>query len=199
MLRGIAWNTCDQIFQAALPLGGMLVLVRVISPAKYGRAGAVLGFLTLLNTFNCANFMVHASQLPDGAEPDWSLHWSAGLYIQIALTGTCHLLAGFYWLFTAYRPIAPLLHLAALGLLIDSANRLGYTMLQCAVDFQRLRIVHGLGTLASVTVTLALGLAGSGAYAIVLGSNVVAALPFSIDLFVVRCWRPRVGWWRWPD
>jgi PST family polysaccharide transporter len=48
-------------------------------------------------------------------------------------------------------------------------------------------------------VTLAVGLAGGGAYAIVLGSNVVSALPFGVHLFLVRGWRPQTGWWRWPD
>jgi 3-mercaptopyruvate sulfurtransferase SseA len=43
------------------------------------------------------------------------------------------------------------------------------------------------------------GLAGGGAYAIVLGSNVVTPLPFAVDLLFVRRWRPRPGWWRWPD
>lgn len=199
VLRGIAWNTLYQIFQAALSFGAMLVLVRVIPPAEYGRVGVVLGFLVLLNAFSCGVFMAQALQLPDGVEPDWSLHWSAGLYIQIALSSTCHLLASFCWLTTDYRPIAPLLHIAAVGLIIDMANRLGFTMLQRAMDFQRLRIVHGLGAFLSVAVTLALGIAGSGAYAIVLGSNVVTALPFTIDLLVVRRWRPRHGWWRWPD
>src|SRR5262249_7472286 len=93
----------------------------------------------------------------------------------------------------------PLLHLAALGLIIDSPNRLGFTMLQRAMAFQRLRIVHGLGMFASLGVTIGLGLAGGGAYAIVLGNNVVAALPFTVYLLLVRRWRPQPGWWRWPD
>jgi O-antigen/teichoic acid export membrane protein len=197
--RGIAWYTLYQTFQVALTFGSMLILVRVIPAAEYGRVSVVLGWLTLLNALSCGVFMEQALQLPDGIEPDWSLHWSAGLYIQATLSGICHALAGLCWLVAAYKPIAPLLHLAALGLIIDSPNRLGFTMLQRAMAFQRLCIVRGLGMFVSLGVTIGLGLAGCGAYAIVLGSNVVTALPFTVDLLFVRRWRPQPGWWRWPD
>ena len=199
VVRGMAWNTLYQIFQTALTFGAMLILVRVIPAAEYGRVSVVLGWLTLLNALSCGVFMAQALQLPDGVEPDWSLHWSAGLYIQGALSGACHVLAGFFWLVTAYKPIAPLLHLAALGLVIDWPSRLSVTMLQRSMAFQRLYIIQGFSTLMNVGVTVGVGLAGGGAYAIVLGSNVVTALPFAVDLLLMRRWRPQPGWWRWPD
>ena len=199
LARGIAWNTFYQVFQALVSFAAMLVLVRIIPPGEYGRVGAVLGWLALLNAFNCEHFMSQALQLPDGEEPDWSAHWSAALYIQLALEVAAQLLAGLCWLVPRYRPIAPLLHVAALMLLIDAASRLGMTTLRRRLDFRRFRIIAGVSTVASLTVTIALGLAGAGAYAIVIGSNLVTALPFGVDLLVVRRWRPRAGWWRWPD
>jgi PST family polysaccharide transporter len=95
--------------------------------------------------------------------------------------------------------MAPLLHLGAFGLLFDSANQIGGTMLRRAMDFRRFRIIYAVGTLTSVVVTLVVGLAGGGAYAIVLGSNVVTGLPFAVDLLLVRRWRPTARWWRWPN
>ncbi|MGB0110909.1 MAG: hypothetical protein WBP52_20620, partial [Terriglobales bacterium] len=74
--HGLAWNTIYQVFQTVLSFGAMLVLVRVIPPAEYGRATAAVSWLLLMCSFGCAQFMNHALQLPKDVEPDWSLHWS---------------------------------------------------------------------------------------------------------------------------
>jgi len=197
--RGVVWTGAYQIFEAGLAVGAMLVLVRLIPPAEYGRFGAVLGFLTLVNSFSSGVFTIQALQLADGRAPDWSLHWSAGLYIQSLLTLICHAFAGLCWLAPAYRPLAPLLHLAAFGLMLDWPAQLRAVMLRRQMDFPRLKILLAFSTVAKLAVTLLVGLTGGGAYAIVLGSNVVTPLPLAIDLLLVCRWRPRPGWWRWPD
>lgn len=197
--RGIAWNGLYHLFQIAVTFSAMLVLVRIVPPVEYGRAAAVVGWLAVLNAFNCGQFMAQALQLSDEAEPDWSLHWWAGLYVQGTLSVVCHVVAAGCWVFPAYRPIAPLLHLAGLGLILDGPNRLGGIMLRRAMDFRRLRIVEGIGMLVSVAGTLVVAGLGGGAYAIVLGGNVLSALPFTFDLLLVRRWRPRQCWWRTPD
>jgi PST family polysaccharide transporter len=197
--RGITWNAGGQLVEAGLAFGAMLILVRIIPPAEYGRVGVVVGLLTLLNSFSFAAFAAQALQAPDGEEPDWTLHWTAGLHVQSALMLACHLLAGLCWLAPAYRPVAPLLHLAAFGLILDWPARLRAVMLRRALDFPRLKALALIATAAQLGVTIAVALAGGGAYAIVLGSNVVTALPLGGDLLLVRRWRPRPGWWRRPD
>ena len=197
-MHGVAWNTLYQVFQAMLSLAAMLVLVRVIPPSEYGRATAVVGWLLLMGSFGCAQFMNHALQLPDDKEPDWSLHWSMGVYIQSALCIVSQIVAGLCWFAPTYRSIAPLLHIAGIGVLLECGNRLRVTMLRREMDFRRLRIVYSTGTVMSVAVTIGLGLYGYGAYAIVLGQNVIVGVPFSVDLFFVHGWRPEPAWWRWP-
>jgi O-antigen/teichoic acid export membrane protein len=199
VVHGITWCTMYHIFQSVVSFLVMIFLVRIIPPTEYGRVSAMLGFLTFLNSFNSSVFMSQALQLPDGVEPDWSLHWSAGFYIHIVLGGACQALAGICWLFSAYRPIAPVLHLAGVGLLLDWPNQLRLVMLRRTMAFRRMQILFSVATFASLAVTLALGLAGGGAYAIVVGSNVISGLPFTIDLLVISRWRPQPGWWRWPD
>jgi O-antigen/teichoic acid export membrane protein len=198
VVRGIAWNTLYQFFQIAVSFGAMLLLVRVIPPTEYGKATAVVGVLTILNTLNSSLFMSQALQLTDGIEPDWSLHWSVGICIQCALSILCHAVAGLCWLIAVYRPLAPLLHIAAVGLMLDAPNQLRLMMLRRAMDFRRLRILSSVGTLVSIATILALGLKGGGAYGIVLGSNVFIGLPFGFDLLFVQRWRPKPGWLR-PD
>ena len=199
VLRGIAWTTVYRVFEVLLGFGAMLFLVRVIAPDDYGRASAVIGLMTLLNAFGCSMFMAEALQLPDEAEPDWTLHWSAGFYIQLALGVACQAVAGVCWLYPPYYEIAPLMHLVGVGLMLDWPNWMGGIMLRRELNFRRLQILNGVTTLLSLGVTLGLGVAGAGAYALVLGSNVARALPFGADLLIVRGWRPAPGWWRWPD
>lgn len=199
LARGIAWNTWYHLFGTAVALGAMMILVRIIPPAEYGRFGAALGLLALLNSFNFVGFVAQALQLPDGQEPDWSLHWSAGLYIQTSLMLVCHGLAGLCWLAPDYRAIAPLLHLAAFGLVLDWPAQLWAAMLRREMDFRRLKVLHACSTILNLLVTIIAGLAGGGAYAIVLGGNVITPLPLVVDLLIVRRWRPGPRWWGWPD
>jgi O-antigen/teichoic acid export membrane protein len=198
ILSGIGWNAAFQVFHTALTFGTMLFLVRIIPPVEYGRVGALLGVLMALNAFGCGAFMAHALQLPDGEEPDWSAHFGAGLYVQVGLCVLANLVAGLFWFLPQYRPIAPLLHLGAFGLLFDWPSQLRIVMLRRALDFRRYRIVLACAALGSVGTQLALGLAGFGAVAIVLGANVITAIPFGVDLLLVHRFRPRPGWWRWP-
>jgi len=102
------------------------------------------------------------------------------------------------WLSPGYRPIAPLVHIAAVGVFLDWPNHLGATMLRRALDLRRLRLVAALGITLRLVTTLALALDGKGAYAIIIGNNVVTAIPFGVDLLLVRRWRPKPGWWRVP-
>ena len=45
ILKGVAWTTGYRVFATFAQFGAMLVLVRIIPPEEYGRAGAVVGVL----------------------------------------------------------------------------------------------------------------------------------------------------------
>ena len=199
LIHGLTWSAAFQVFDVILSFASMLVLVRIIPPRDYGQVAAVVGMLGLVNLFNVHLFFEHALQLPDHDEPDWNLHWTCGFYIQLAQALFCHAVAGLCWFVRGYRPIAPLLHIAAFGVLLDWPNGLGATMLRRQLNLRRLRIVAAVGVTLRLVTTMALALAGLGAYAIVIGGNVVTALPFTLDLLVVRGWQPKRGWWRWPS
>ena len=199
IVRGIAWTSGYRVFAGLAQFGAMLVLVRVIPPAEYGRAGAIVGLLTLVNTFSCGVFFNQALQLREGEEPNWSLHWRAGFWIQAVLFVVTNALATALWFSPNQRSIAPLAHLASLGLLFESASSLRGAMLRRYMAFRRIRILDGISKIASILVMLSLGLAGWGAFAIVLGANVVSAVPGAVDLLLVKRWRPDTGWFRFED
>ena len=99
--RGIVWNSAFQVFLVGTSFVSMLVLVRLLSPAEFGRATAATGVLALINCFNCSYFIAQAIQLREGEEPDWGAHWQAGFYIQFVLFMICNGVAGLAWLFAA--------------------------------------------------------------------------------------------------
>jgi PST family polysaccharide transporter len=197
--RGLVWNSAFQIFLVGISFVSMLVLVRFVSPAEYGRAAAVTGILALINCLNCGAFIAQALQLPAGETPDWSAHWRAGFCIQTLLCLACNAVAGAAWLFPAYRPMAPVLHVASIGLLIDVPSQVANIRLRRAMNFRTLRIVHAFAAIVTVVSSIALALSGAGAYALIISSNVLHGLPFGFYLLAVERWRPSQNWWSWPD
>jgi O-antigen/teichoic acid export membrane protein len=195
VIGGIAWNLAFQLFQALVSFGAMVILVRVIPPVEYGKVGAAVGILALLNAFTCGAFISQALQLPEGEEPDWSQHFAAGFHFQAALFVLCNGAAVICRHVAGYESLAPLLHLGSIGLLLDGPAQLAQVRLRRALAFRRWRIVLAISTALSTAVTLAWGLNGGGAEAIVVGGNVLTALPFAVDLLVVEGWRPRKRWW----
>ena len=196
--RGLFWNASFQVFLAAVNFGSMIVLVRLLSPQEYGRAAAVTGVLALINCFNCRAFMAQAIQLGDDETPQWNAHWRAGLYIQCALALACNAVAGIAWLLPAYRPIAPLLHVASIGLLIDAPSQLAAVRLRREMNFRSLRLVSAVAVVLTAASGVALALAGMGAMALIISANVLPALPYGFYLLAIERWRP-AQWWAPPD
>lgn len=196
LVQGITWTAAYQVVNAALAFASMLILVRILDADDYGRAAAVTGILVLLGTFGSHLVVEHALQLPDGQEPDWQLHWTFGVYIQLVMSVVVNAVAGLCWLLPDYRPLARLLHIASIGFVFDAPAQMSATMLRRDLNLRRLRIVSGAGMLVRFVATTTLAIAGAGAYAIVIGSNVLPAVPSAFDLLVNRRWRPDAGWYR---
>jgi O-antigen/teichoic acid export membrane protein len=71
-------------------------------------------------------------------------------------------------------------------------------MLRRSMNFRRLRIIYGVTLVIRLGTVAVLAIAGWGAYAIIIGSNVAASVPFGVDLLLIQRWRPDPGWNRWP-
>jgi O-antigen/teichoic acid export membrane protein len=199
ILHGMLWNSIFQVFLAGVNFASMLALVRLLSPGEFGRATAATGVLALINCFNCSYFIAQAIQLREGEEPDWAAHWRAGLYIQLGLFVLSNTVGAILWLFPVYRTIAPLLHVASIGLLVDCPNQMALAQLRRDMNFRTLRLVNGVCVLLTVLTSVTLARLGAGAYALIIGSNVLHGMPFGIYLLALREWRPPGRWWDWPD
>lgn len=199
LARGIAWTAVSQVVEAIVSFAAMLILVRIIPPGEYGRAASAIGVLTFLNLGSARAFVDYALQLPDGEEPDWSRLWTIAFYLQIALFLVTHLVAFALSLTASLAPIAPLLHIAAFGMLLEGPAYLGATMIRRSLDIPRLRVLMGITVVVKLAATIVFALAGFGAVALVLGGTVFTTVPMAVDLMVIRRWRPRASWWRRID
>jgi O-antigen/teichoic acid export membrane protein len=197
--QGLVWTGLLQVFLVGANFVSMLVLVRLLRPSEYGQATAATGVLALINCFNCSYFVAQALQLHEGEEPDWAAHWNAGFYIQFALFIACNVIGLACWMLPAYRPMAGLLNVASIGLLIDCPNQIGLTWLRRDFNYRTLRLVQAVCTSVTVVSSISLALAGAGAVALIVGSNVLHGLPLGLYLLFVKRWRPPGGWWRWPN
>ena len=197
--RGLVWNSAFQVFLAVVNFVAMIALVRLLSPTEYGRAAAVSGVFALINCFNCRACMAQALQLSARETPDWDAHFRAGMYIQLGLTALCNAVAGVTWMFPAYRPMAPVLHVASIGLLFDVPSQLATVRLRRAMDFRNLRLANSAAVLLTAVSSIALAMMGAGAYALIVSSNVLHGVPFGLYLLFVDRWKPPARWWAWPD
>lgn len=187
-----------QVFLVGINFVSMLVLVRLLPPSEYGRATAATGIMAVVNCFNCSYFIAQALQLHEGEEPDWAAHWSAGFYIQFALFVICNALALLCWFLPPYRPIAGLLSVASVGLLLDCPNQLSLIRLKRKLDYRSLRLIEATCALVTLVSSLSLAFWGAGAFALIIGSNVLHGMPQGAYLLFVQKWRPPSGWWHWP-
>jgi O-antigen/teichoic acid export membrane protein len=199
VLRGLAWNAGYQVFAALLQFAAMLIVVRIIAPEEYGHWVTALGILQLLNAVSVAAFASHALQIAAGQEPDWTLHWHVGNVVQFALFLLCTGVAVALRSETIYAGVGPLLHIASVGILLNTSAQLRIVMLQRRLDFARLRTLTALSSLIATGAIVLGAVGGLGASALVLGGSVIVSIPLTIDLLLVQRWKPIGSWIAWPE
>lgn len=191
----IAWSTGFQLFRDLLQFGLTLVLVRLLPAEAYGQFGFLTTLLSFLTLYSFREFLGHTLQARDHETVHYQDHFTAGLVIQIAIFLIANLVAVALRWVPAYAPVAPILHVMSILFLLDLPSEFRVKMLERALDWRRLRLLHGLALLAGGALSVALAVAGWGVYALLLPTLLVP-LPFAYDLFVREGWRP--DWsWRW--
>lgn len=189
----VIWTTAFNLFRDVLQFGTMLVLVRILDPALYGQFGmtsATTGFIAI---FSFHNFVAHTLQLSAEEEPDYQMHFTAGMVLQGFAFLAANSVAFYFGTTEKYGAIAMPMHVASLTFLLEWPCELRRRMLERNFDWRRLNLLHAVGILAGSVTGLAMGLAGFGIYALV-GPGILQAVPFIWDLFVNAKWRPDWSW-----
>ena len=194
VVRGLVTGLVHEAAIVAISFGGMLVLVRLLTPADYGQAAVVGGVLALIRAFSGALFVEHAFQHGKDTEPDWSLYFSVVGFVQISLFAVTNLLAFAIRASDSMAAAAPLLHVASIGLLLDWPSQVGVVKLRRELRFERLKLISGVALAINLGSTIVLASAGMGALALIIGGNVLSAAPMAVSFLVLDRWRPRGRW-----
>jgi len=171
----------------------MLILVRLLAPADYGRMALARTIVELLAVGSFGTLVTHALQSRNPAEIDWQAHFTAAVVINSVLA---LLTLGLAWLlsFTSrYSGVA--LPLAALSLLfiVDIPGKLRHQMVQVAHDWRRFRILLISGSLLGAGAGVLIAMLGGGVWALVV-QPILFGLPASLDLVLFSKWRPDWSW-----
>lgn len=171
----------------------MLVLVRLIAPEAYGKfalVNTVIGFIAVVS-YN--QFLAYIVQVADAGDVHYQDYFTAGAVIALLMFLLTNAVAATFWALPTFREIAPLVHVMSFSFLNAFPCDFRIKMLERELDWKRLRILHAMGLLASSATALAMGISGAGVYALLVPSFLVN-VPFTIDLFVARGWRPNWSW-----
>lgn len=189
----VIWNAGFNIFRDLLQFGSMLVLVRLIAPDGYGQFALVMSVIGFVNLVAYPNFIAHALQVSSESETRFQEHFTAGA----VLNGAAFLLSNLLGVLAArtreWAEIAPLLHVMSPLYLLSWPNDLCQRMIERRFDWKRLRLLLGVGTLASTLLSLLMAWLGCGVYSLLVPGMTVS-LPFIFDLFLRQGWRPT---WEW--
>ena len=189
----VVWNSAFNLFRSLLQFGLMLVLVRLLKPAAYGEFALVTGIIGFLAIFSFDNFVGYTLLVRDDKEVRYQEQFTAGAAITLVLFIAANFVAFSLRWFPAYAPVAPLVHAMSFTFPLEWPCELRRKMLERDYDWKRLRLLHASGLILSAVLAIALGWYGAGAYALIIPGMTVT-LPFIVDLFVVRRWRPEWSW-----
>lgn len=191
--QAVAWNTGFNLFRDALQFAVMLVLVRLLPAEVYGQFGFLTALISFLTLCSFREFLNHTLQIRDGEPVPYQDHFTAGLVIQGVVFAVANGIAFGLARVPEYAAVAPVLHVMSVLFLLDLPSELRVKMLERALDWRRLRLLHASALVAASLLSVVLAFRGWGVYALLLPTLVVP-LPFIYDLLVRARWRPSLSW-----
>src|SRR5438105_4007601 len=81
----LLWGSGFTLLSDVVQFAVMLVLVRILSPEDYGRAGLAQTILGMVSIVSFKTFIPHALQLRDPRAIDWQAHFTAGAVLNVSL------------------------------------------------------------------------------------------------------------------
>lgn len=189
----VLWNTGFNVFRDAIQFSVMLVLVRLLAPAAYGEFSLVTSIIGILSIFGFNNFVAYTLQLRNDRDVDYQLHFTMGGAMQLSMFALTNVVAVALRWIPAYAAVAPAVHVMSITFILEWPCELRRKMIERALDWRRLRLLHAIGLIVNGIVAIAMAWMGAGVYALLV-PGLAVTLPFTYDLFVRQRWAPRWSW-----
>ena len=189
----ILWNTGIVTLISIGQFGVMLVLVRLLSPEIYGQYGLLMAIVGFLYVFSAQNFVDYTLQVRLEAEVYYQDVFTTSVGVSFVLLVATNIVALGVRVLPDYENIQTPLHWLSIGFLLQPGRAVRIAMLKRALDWKRIRILHGIGAVLSACIGIPLAYGGAGIYALLVPTFVVP-LPFLYDIFFRCAWRPTWVW-----
>lgn len=191
--QALVWSAGLSLFRDLMQFLQMIVLVRLLDPSIYGVAALGYSVTNFLGMASFQHFASHIIQVRDEKKIDYHLFFTFGLLLNGSLFVIANLIAFGVSFFAAYAELQPVLHVLSLTFLLSVPGDLRQRMLERNHQWLRLRPMQMAAIVVSLAAGIALAMAGTGVYALIVPGMSVG-LVFTIDLLVIAGWRPQ---WRW--
>ena len=176
---------------AALRVGQVAILARLLAPADYGlmaMVGVVLGFAGLFSDLGVNSAYVHRQQVTQ--EQRSSLFWF-NVGVSAGVTGLLIALSPLLAWFFGDERLKPMIIFAASTCIIGALGQQVRVAAEKNLDFQRVVLLEIFAAILGFFSAVLAAVSGWGAYSLILGT-VVSALAFAILAwgYISNGWKP---------
>lgn len=191
---GVTWVGLQYVLGRGLLLASFIVIARELSPDEFGLYAAALVFITYAGAvvdLGLGQALVYLGSDQKRADATLTASVLAGGVLAGVAALAAPALAGFF----GQDEVAPLIRYLSLSLFIASTGIVPDAILRARLQFRRRFIAQLVGIAAQATATVAFGIAGAGAWALVWGQLI------GVTVCTTACWalagyRPSKRFWR---
>ena len=189
----VFWNTGILTLISIGQFGVMLVMVRLLSPEVYGQYGLLMAIMGFLYVFSAQNFVDYTLQVRLEADVHYQDIFTTSVGVNFVLFVITNIIAVGSRALPDYANVETPLHWLSIGFLLQPGRAVRIAMLKRALDWKRIRTLHGIGAALSAGISIPLAYGGAGIYALLVPVFVVP-MPFLYDIFFRCAWRPSWTW-----
>ena len=188
-VRGAGMTVLSSALSLSIQIAATVVLARLLTPKDFGLVAMVTTFSLLLSNFGINGIteaIIQQEKLDDTLASN--LFWinvGGGMLLSGGFSAAGSMLSSFY----AEPLVATVAHAVAISIALTSVSVVHLALLKRAMQFSALARNDVIAKAISVIISIALGCAGWGYWALVAG---VCALPLStsIGAFILCRWMP---------
>lgn len=189
--RGGVWVFALRITNRLLGLTSTIILARVLAPADFGLFGIALLAMSALDTFSYAGLNIALVQKKQDITPyldtAWTFQIIRGFLLALVIFVTAPYVAGFFETSAA----KPILQVIALSTLIQGFTNIGVIYFDKELEFHKQYVYQLSGTLANVSVAIAMVLLLKSVWALVFGLLAGNFVQMLVSYFI-HPYRPRL-------
>lgn len=188
-VSGIWWSFLERYSTQGVSFIITLIMARLLSPGEYGLIGMLAIFMSLAQVFIDGGFANALIQKNKRTDVDFStVFWvnvTIGLLSYLLLFVSAPAIASFF----NHSILEPIIRIYAINLILSSLAAVNKVKLTIDINFKTQLKISLISAVASGVAGIACALKGCGVWAIVVQSNVAAAVTAILSFIFVR-WKP---------